>query len=174
MENVKEIVHDAKKIKKSVSDAGKQQNILNSSLLLNYSKNNECDRFEDTSIFELFKKTLVTASFFNYNLDLELVDKLSESLDLKFNVEFKESSGNGLDKIQDVLFIPEDPIETETVCTGTQCQKQRSIMRDIYLHYDLPFNEDKHECLLKEINCNEEDLVTHIWLGKYQKIYIQL
>jgi len=85
------------------------------------------------------------------------------------NVEFQESQGDGLDQIDFVSFDVEDPVEMVVSCDGRceqQRQDQRSIMMSIFGHFEIPFDGSKHECLFEGINCNDEDLVTHIWLSK--------
>jgi len=177
-----------KNVKKSISDAGKVNESIGFSGIPTSSvsfpenetsahyeaklshnsttKNDFCNIFLGTSIFDLFRDALITASFFNYNVDLELINDLSGSLDLNYRIEFVESSGDGLEQIQDVDFVADDPIEITTACSETQCENQRSIIRDIFLHYEITFDEEKHECLFEDINCNQEDLVIQIWLGR--------
>jgi len=157
-----------KKVKKSISDAGKANHTWNTTSLTQISKKLDvCERFFGTSIFDLFRETLVTASFFNYNVDVELINDLSGSLDLQYNVEFTEASGNGLNEIQDIDFDAGEPIEKEATTCNSQCLNQRKTMNDIFMYYDIPFEEGMHECLHKDINCNEDDLVTQVWLGKF-------
>lgn len=157
-----------KKVKKSVSDAGKFPEDSNTHQTINdtVTKNDLCD----TSIFDLFKDTLITASFFNYNVTLDVINDFAGNLDLDLNVEFLESSGDGLDQIDSVSFEAEEPVEISVSCDNRceqQRQEQRSIMTNIFQNFDISFDGSKHECLFEGVNCNEQELITHIWLSKY-------
>jgi len=145
-----------KKIKKSVSDAGK------------YDMRKKIGGACETSIFELFKNTLITASHFNYNVTLDLINDFSGNLGLDLNVNFQESIGDGLNQIDSVVFEAEDPVEISIDCDERcliQREEQRPIMIEIYSSFGIPFDDNLHECLFDGVNCNDEDLVTHIWLG---------
>ena len=156
-----------KKIKKSISDAGKHPENA-TGLSYGYKKFSTSDSCE-TSIFEMFKDTLITASFFNYNVTLDVINDFAGDLKVDLNVAFQESSGDGLDQIESVSFDAEEPVEINVDC-DTSCQeqrqKQRSIITNIYNSWKIPFDDNEHECLFEGINCNEQDLVTHAWLSK--------
>ena len=157
-------------VKKSVSDAGKELHNRNFSRFTNLMpiKFDACEKFIGTNIFELFNATLIDAVTFKYNVDLELVDKLSSTLELDYKVTFVEGSGVGLNQIQEIDFVAQEPVEIITLCPEGQCKTQRETVRGIFSHFGIEtiFDDDKHECELHLINCNKEDLVTHIWLGK--------
>ena len=85
---------------------------------------------------------------------------------MKYEVIYQEPT-EGLDKIEDVDLLPSDLVEIETECSEPQCEAQRFVIRDIHSYHEFDFDLDKHECLFNGINCNIDNLVTHIWLENY-------
>ena len=155
-----------KKIKKSISDAGKQSQDEDTFDNLTFTKNDLCK----SSIFDLFRDTLITASFFNYNVTLDVINDLAGNLAVDLNVFFQESSDDGLDQINFVSFEAEEPMEQSYPCDSNcleQRQNQRLIIAAAFSNLGIPFEDNRHECLFEGINCNEQNLVTHIWLSKY-------
>jgi len=151
-----------KRIKRSISDAGK--NDKNSSYIV--EKDDFCTAFQGTTIFDIFNRTLALAASFHYNVDLELINDLSGSLDLNYIVTFEEEF-DGLNEIEDFDIEPDDPIAVTTICEENQCDNQASIIHEIFTYFNIPFNKDEDVCLHESINCNFEDnLVSHIWIGK--------
>ena len=130
------------------------------------SKMDICEIFEGSTIFDIFEKILVTASSFNYDVDVDVINDLSGSLTLNYNVTFQPASTDGLDQINDVGLAAREPRAVSTQCLESQCITQRSVMRNIFDHFGIKFDESKHECLHQGVNCNSDDLVTHIWIGK--------
>ena len=119
-----------------------------------------------STIFDAFNETLITASSFNYNVDVKVIQDLKGSLDLNYNVTFIPAKEIGLDQIQQIGLDAMEPEEISTECTHSQCMKQRSVILDIFRHFNIDFDERKHECLYAGINCNEAKMVTQIWIGK--------
>ena len=68
----------------------------------------------------------------------------------------------GLDKIEGVDLLPSDLVEIETECSEPQCEAQRFFICDIHSYDEFDFDLDKHESLFDGINCNIDNLVTHI------------
>ena len=130
------------------------------------SKIDICEIFEGSTMFDIFEKILITASSFNYNVDVEVINDLSGSLNLNYNVTFQPASTDGLNQVNDVGLNPKEPRAVSTQCSESQCITQRSVMRSIFDHFGINFDENKHECLHQGVNCNSDDLVTHIWIGK--------
>ena len=147
-----------KRVKKSISDAGKE---IPSNFGAASTRNTACD----TTIFDMFEETLITASYFNYQVDIELIEDVSKVIDLQYKVEFEEFS-DGLDKIEDIDLVPSDPKEIQTFCSEPQCIDQGILIREIYSYYGVD-NDFEHECLFPGINCDINNLVTHIWLENY-------
>ena len=94
-------------------------------------------------------------------MNVETIAQLGKVIDLKYEVTYQEST-EGLDKVEDVDLVPSDPVEVQTVCSEPQCEVQRTVIRDIYSYYEVDFDSDKHECLFDGINCNIDNLATHI------------
>lgn len=61
-----------------------------------------------------------------------------------------------------------------TFCTESQCSTQKEVMRNMFNYFGIPVEENKQECLYQGINCNEEDTVTHIWMGEYSVLVLVL
>ena len=134
-----------------------------------HSRDEFCDIFLSSTIFEAFEERIMTASTFNYNVDVDVVSDLMGSLDLKYDVSFEPASSDGLDQVQDVDGDPQEPVAIEIECSESQCLTQRNVMKNIFNHFGIPFDENKHECLYQGINCNSADTVTHIWMGEYDE-----
>ena len=138
------------------------------------TKNNEsdefCETFRNSTIFDYFKKTIATRASFNYDADVNVnSSNLEGALDLSYNVTFKPAKENGLDMIETISFHPTEIVESSfDKCTDPQCTSQRSILFHIFRQFGLRVDREKHTCLYRGINCNEEGLVTQIWLGKYR------
>jgi len=130
-------------------------------------KQDFCDVFLSSTIFDAFKERLLAASGFNYDVDVGVVSDLEGNIDLKYEVNFQPKVGGGLNQIDDVGLDPDEPVAINPTCTIAQCFSQKEVMRNIFTYFDIPFDEDKHECLNQGINCDSEDLVTHIWMVNY-------
>ena len=151
-----------RKLKQSISDAGK-----NSTSLFNVTmpKNGFCADFHTTTIFDSFSQVLATASYFNYDVNVDVINNMG-NLKLNYNVSFVEAKGEGLDQIEDVDLDADDPIEYISRCSESQCITQNTVMKNIFHHFGLSFDESKHECLYPGVNCSKDNLVTYIWMGE--------
>ena len=85
---------------------------------------------------------------------------------MKYDVSFEPASTAGLDQIEDVDANPDEPIPISDICEDSQCITQRQVIQRIYQHFELPYDDNKHECLYQGINCDTRDMITHIWMGK--------
>ena len=151
-------------IKETVSDAGRSPNIFDIS---NNTKprNNFCETFGQTSLFDSFKYITTTASFFNYNVDVGVIEDILGNLELDYNVEFVSSVGDGLDQIKEVIFDEEDVVEVSTTCVEPECSIQKSVMEQILSYFNVPLIENQHECVYEGVNCDQNDKVINIWIG---------
>ena len=132
----------------------------------NKNNNDLCEEFQGISIFDLFEKVLITASSFNYNVDVDVIADLQGSLDLTYDVTFEPAAGNGLDQIDTVGMDAKDPVPIVSQCSESQCITQRSVIKSVFDHFGMIFDDNKHECLHQGLNCDTNELVTHIWIGK--------
>ena len=123
-----------------------------------------CEKFLQSSIFDAFKERLLTASSFNYNVDVGVINDLEGNLDLKYDVSFDPAPSDGLDQVDNLDMDASEPVVIDTGCRDAQCTVQRDVIRSVFQHFGLSFDEDKHECLHQGINCNEDELVTHLWI----------
>jgi len=170
---------DLSKCKKPLKAKKKQQATLeNKNYLMEHRKSSYpgllksyqhtdsfCEDFLSSTIFDMFEKRIMTASAFQYNVDVGTVNDLKGSLDLKYEVAFEPTTEAGLDQVDEVDFEPDDPVEIKSACDDAECSTQRDTVRNIYNHFQLFFDEEKHECMIQGVNCNEKDLITHIWMG---------
>ena len=131
-----------------------------------YRDEDFCDVFLSSTIFDAFEERLLTASFFNYDVDVSVINDLKGSLKLDYDVTFQPSKTDGLNQIEDVTLDAQEPVQINSTCAESQCLSQRDVMRKIFVYFGIPFDESKHECLYQGINCNSNDMVTHIWMGK--------
>ena len=144
----------------------KHFSMISSAMGSTVSKMHVCEIFKGSTIFDIFEKILVTASSFNYHVDVEVINDLSGILSLNYNVTFQPASSNGLSQIENIALDARESRAVSTHCLESQCITQRSIIRNIFNHFGINFDESKHECLHKGVNCNSDDLVIHIWIGK--------
>lgn len=131
-----------------------------------YRDEDFCDVFLSSTIFDAFEERLLTASFFNYDVDVSVINDLKGSLKLDYDVTFQSSKTDGLNQIEDVTLDAQEPVQINSTCAESQCLSQRDVMRKIFVYFGIPFDESKHECLYQGINCSPNDMVTHIWMGK--------
>jgi len=128
-----------------------------------------CETFATTTIFDLFREMILAASEFDFSLDVDVLNDLEGELSLEYNVEFVPKSGDSLEKVGAVDLSADEPIEINTACTDSQCFSQRNSMRSIFEYFEIPFDENKHECLYIGINCDANGLVTYIFLSDIEK-----
>lgn len=125
-----------------------------------------CDEFLKSSIFGLFKEKILTASKYDYDVDVGVLNDLKGALNLQYEVKFKPTEVEGLNQVDEFNVTTNDePIEINSFCLESQCFSQRDTMRSIFEYYEIPFDENKHECLNNGINCDADGLVTYIWMG---------
>ena len=133
-----------------------------------HTKKNFCDIFLTSTIFDSFRERLLMAAHFNYDVDVNAIKDLDGHLNLQYDVTFLPEDADGLNQIEEVALDAEEPVPTSASCTDTlECSTQRSVMKRIFEYYGIAWDESKHECLYEGVNCNEVDMVTHIWMGKY-------
>ena len=125
-----------------------------------------CENFLSLTIFDAFKERLLIASAFDYNVDVGVISDLQGSLDLKYDVSFEPAPSVGLNQVEKVNADPNEPVPISDICEESQCITQRQVIQRIYQHFDVVFDENKHECLFQGINCNTRDIITHIWMGE--------
>ena len=154
-----------RRIKQTISDAGRALNFHNSSNV--DKRNNLCENFRQTSIFESFQNIFIAATSFNYNVDVDIVEDIVGNLDLNYKVTFETSVGDGLNQISNISLDPGELTEFNTICSDSECVTQQTAMQDIFRHFDIPIIENKHECAYEGVNCDQNDRVVYIWMGKY-------
>lgn len=141
--------------------------VLSSKMSSTSTKNDFCELFRESTIFDSFRNIVVTTSYFNYRVDVQDVHDLMGSLTLNFNAAFQPAKGAGLMEIDSVGLQTKELLPVNTSCTESQCITQNAVVTNIMNHFGVPFDGSKHECQFEGINCNSDDLVTYIWLSKY-------
>ena len=135
--------------------------------ITNKDRRNFCANFRESTIFESFQDIIIAASFFNYFVDVDIIQDTVGNLNLDYIVSFEPSVGDGLDQLDNITLDPFDPEDTNSICVDEECIQQKETMLEIFNHFDIPIVENQHECAYEGINCNQEDKVTYIWMGKY-------
>ena len=115
----------------------------------------------DQDIFNIFQEKVMSLSSFSYTILPADINNLREH----FQVSFKFELNNvGLKEIDTISANVNNISETEDTCLA--CVQQRRTLKNIYDSFNQKLDENKHICELKGINCNDQYLVTYIWLGK--------
>ena len=148
-------------VNETISSARKHSAVVASN-----TEDDVCANYQNSTIFDYFKSTVMTGMFFNYDVNVDVMSDTDGSLDLNYNVTFKSAEGDGLDQITSIELSVEEPVEIEPTCTTSQCILQRATMFHIYRHFGISVDLDKHECLYNGVNCNPEGLVSQIYLGE--------
>lgn len=119
------------------------------------------------SIFDFFAEKVISASRFNYNLDIEVINEIGTNFKLDYKVTFIPDQSNELNQIQGLGVNFEEPVPVTTICSRDECINQEQTMKRLFSHFDIAYDEEKHECLQEGINCDNENVVTFIWLSTY-------
>jgi len=103
------------------------------------------------------------SSIFNYHvLDSEL-----------YEFDFQQSNEK-LAETKDIKAEHNNTQSNNVPCLD-QCQTQHQALQDIYEDFGEDFFYDgDHECDHKGLNCNQNNLVTSIWLSEYWQSIILL
>jgi len=109
-------------------------------------------------------KLLEKITFSNAILHFEVDDSFVRE-DAEFSFTFESSN----DRLSGAETIAEEPNITpsKAVLCSNQCQAQHQVLQNIYKDFgeDFFYSGD-HECDHKGINCNKDDLVTHMRLSE--------
>ena len=120
----------------------------------------------EATIEDLFKEKLITLSEFEFTITPEVLEDLDGAFDLTYEVDFVPTS-TGLEGVADGFNVnANEPEKVKTTCTEAFCLTQRKTFEGIYVNYGLSVDPDRHECAHQGINCNENNLITYMWLGK--------
>ena len=135
---------------------------------INQRKDLFCENFRESTIFALFQDVIVTASFYkNYFIDIDILRDTAENVDLKYEVSFEQVDDNALGELNNIRLDLGSLEETDTICDDV-CTQQKETMREIFSHFDVQIVENQHECAYEGINCNDDERVTQIWMGRYK------
>ena len=130
-------------------------------------KNDPCENFETTTLFDLFEDIFVDGLFFNYNVDLEGQKlELKDALELDFNVTFIPTKSESLDTVEEVDLSFQRIKESTTDCSSPQCTIQKEVVVALFRYFGDDLDESLHECEHERIMCHEDDLVKYIKIGE--------
>ena len=133
----------------------------------NNGKDLVCENFRESEIFESFKNVTISASFYNYFVDVKIVRDTVENLDLNLIERYEGVDDNALGDIDDVgVSYDCDTVKKRDTICDDECTQQKETMLEIFSHFNIPIVEDQHVCAYEGINCNDDERVTQIWMGK--------
>ena len=138
-----------------ISDAGRRLNV----------NKKVCEEFNSTTILQEMNKNVFSEAFFNYNLDVQILDMIEE-VELMYNVTYLEVPSNGLNTLESITAkVDGDPEIVDHVdCSSDLCMTQKNTMTDIFTHFKITEDLERHECSWQGVNCNSNDIVTQVWL----------
>lgn len=128
-----------------------------------------CQELRTKKIFGFFQDVFVTGLFFSYNADVTTAEKeLEQQIDLEYNVTFQPGDSGGLNEISEFAMDVGSIVNTTTKqCTEPNfCVKQRWIIMDILRYFGMKADDNKHECRHDGINCDGDDIIEYLWIGK--------
>jgi len=137
-------------------------------------------RLLDNNIQQKSNKTESQKSFCNSDLNDRLRDKFTLLPIFTFNVlestesfEFDfQQSNEALSKTNDITAENNDNRTKDIPCLD-QCLAQHESLQSIYSDFGEDFfYVGNHECDHEGINCNEDNLVTSIWMSEYSQSII--
>ena len=109
------------------------------------------------TLSELLADMQFSSAIFNFNVD---------DTSPFFSFDF-ESSNETVPDAKNIV-AEDDNVRSKEVTCFDQCKAQHKALQDIYSDFGEEFfYYGDHECDHQGLNCNEEDLVTHIWLSEY-------
>ena len=119
----------------------------------NNTKKGNCD----ATISDLLANRKFSSAIFNFEVD----DSSPE-----FSFDFKPSS-ESISEAKNVTAEGNDVRSKDVLCFD-QCKAQHKALQDVYSDFGEDFfYYGDHECDHQGLNCNEDDLVTHIWISEY-------
>ena len=132
-----------------------------------HKRDDPCDDFETTTIFDLFDKIFVDGLFFNYNVDLEAErQNLKDTLELDFNVTFLPTKSESLESIEEVDLAFKRLKPAPSVSSSKQVIEQKDVILNLFRHFGDELDESLHECEQQNIMCHEDDTVKYIRISK--------
>ena len=162
-----------REVKETQSDAGRAarnyrevNNITSTySNSVQHRDDDFCAAFSNTTIFDALKDRIAQASSYSYDIDVNVgTEFLTGDSIITTQVRFVPISKDGLNSINDIGMTPDDPFASGPNCNVPQCLFQRQVVKELFFYFDLPFIEGKHECAFQGINCNNDELITYMFL----------
>ena len=144
--------------KKKFNERFLDNNIVLGKINKTGSQESSCDQ----SFNDLLQEKMTFLPVFDY-------DVLESSFSFQFDFQ---QSGDRLSGAE-IKAENNNTLSKDIPCLN-QCQAQHQALQDIFSDFGKDFFYDgNHECDHKGINCNQENLVTSIWLGEYcQSIFL--
>lgn len=140
-----------------------QVNVLKS----NDGISEECQKFLNTTIFDFFEDIFETGLFFDYKVDIATEkEELKETMELDYNISFIPAQMNGLNKIEEIAIDVNNVKTITTHCNDTQCKDQKSVILELFDHFGILADANEHECSYRSVNCDRNNLVKYLFIGK--------
>jgi len=125
----------------------------------NITKKGSCG----TTLSQMLAGRRFSSAIFNF--------EVGDSSPHQFLFDFK-SSDESLSGAEDIQ-AEDDNERSKDVACFDQCQAQHQALQDVYSDFGEDFfYYGDHECDHKGLNCNDDDLVTHIWISEYCQLII--
>ena len=128
---------------------------------------NQCEDFEQITLFDLFDDIFVDGLFFNYKVNVEGEKQaLKDSMQLGFNVSYIETKYESLEAVEKVDLSFKSLKEAISDCSDPQCTAQIDVVLELFHHFGDELDESLHECEHQKILCHENNLVKYIRISK--------
>ena len=135
---------------------------VNGRYLDNLKTNNSSKSKSKDCVFDIkdiFLKKNMTLSSFKYDFQF---DDSNFDKDLSFSFDITSKTTVLADQVQDLFADVIDETEIDFDCVG-DCVNQDTIIQEIFEVFEINFRKEKHVCAQIGINCDEDNLITHIW-----------
>ena len=127
----------------------------------------ECQQFQNTTIFKFFEHVFETGLYFDYQADIAAEkSELESTMELDYNVSFIPAKIDGLNKIEEVQMDVSNIKHITTLCDDPQCEIQKLTILGLFDHFGIPADHNEHECSYTGVNCDRNNLVKYLFIGK--------
>ena len=128
----------------------------------------ECQKFQNTTIFNFFENVFETGLYFDYQADIATEKKdLENTMELDYNISFIPAKVDGLNIIEEVQMDVSNIKNITTVCDDPQCEFQKPTILGLFNHFGISVDDNEHECSYTGVNCDRSNLVKYLFIGAY-------
>ena len=144
----------------------------NLSTIVNEGDETSCN---NPSIMERFSDSVTQMASSVYDIQQELnleslIPKILQEEKFEYEGVFTPEDGDVLDQINSISFGPPQLHVTRMKVMkehDSLHQSQAFVIRNIFQHFNISFNENATECSYDGVNCDGDDIVVNIWLREY-------